>query len=136
MSLSAGRKTLHGHWLLWIQNFNVLRQSLFDKDGEVQEDVKKSLEAYIELAMSSSYGKEEDLKMIHDCNEMMNATSYSDVNDADDIPDWLENVHSEAAASTKSNVEAGAKSSRHVTEGQDADQLFFDPANPQHKEQA
>ena len=42
-----GRKTLHGHILVWIKNFNTLRNLLFHEDIKIKSDAKKEMLSYI-----------------------------------------------------------------------------------------
>ena len=51
-----GRKTLHGHILVWIKDFNTLRNSLFDEDSVIKNKAKEEMLNYIEKIMNSSYG--------------------------------------------------------------------------------
>ena len=37
-----GRKTLHGHWLLWVANINEIREALHSKDPAQREAVRQS----------------------------------------------------------------------------------------------
>ena len=51
-----GRKTLHGHILVWIKNFNTVRNLLFHEDIKIKNDAKKEMLSYIKKIMNSSYG--------------------------------------------------------------------------------
>ena len=64
---------MNGHWLLWIEHFNRMREMLFHKDGDIQQEAKDKLKAYIDMAMNSSYG--DDLRVIHNSNEMYDAAA-------------------------------------------------------------
>ena len=50
-----GRKDLHGHWLLWVRDFNRCRRDLFSENPEVKRRAFESLDKYIKEVMSSSY---------------------------------------------------------------------------------
>ena len=51
-----GRKTLHGHILVWIKDFNTLRNLLFHEDSVIKNKAKEEMLNYIEKIMNSSYG--------------------------------------------------------------------------------
>ena len=55
-SEEQGRKTLHGHILVWIKNFNILRDLLFHEDEGVRSEAKNEMLNYVEKVMNSSYG--------------------------------------------------------------------------------
>ena len=77
ITVIPGRKTLHGHWLLWIEDFQRLREMLFDANKS--KEARKEYLQFIENAMSSSYhGK--SLQVIHDCGKQ----STSEINFEDD----------------------------------------------------
>ena len=53
-----GRKTLHGHILVWIKDFNTLRSllfQLFHEDSKIQNEAKEKMFKYIKN-LNSSYG--------------------------------------------------------------------------------
>ena len=52
--LSAGRKTLHGHWLLWVKAYQRLREMLFNHNKSVQAAARKRFTEFVDLVMSSS----------------------------------------------------------------------------------
>ena len=52
--MSAGRKTLHGCWLLWVKNYQRLREILFNHNKSVQAAARKRFTKYVDLVMSSS----------------------------------------------------------------------------------
>lgn len=95
-----GRKTLHGHWLLWVKNFNRLRLKLFQKELDTHTTAKEQLKTYVDQSMSSSH--ESALRVNHSCKN--EGTS-------DDISDSIDgNSHNDDM------IEQGVK----------ADDLFFD----------
>ena len=51
-----GRKTLHGHILVWIKDFNILRNLLFHEDQGIRKEAKNEMLKYVENVMNSSYG--------------------------------------------------------------------------------
>ena len=61
--MHTGRKTLHGHWLLWVKNFKELRHRLFHRDKIIQEAARLEYTQYIDEIMCSSFG--EKLCIIH-----------------------------------------------------------------------
>ena len=65
--MHTGRKTLHGHWLLWVKNFKELRHRLFHRDKIIQEAARLEYTQYIDEIMCSSFG--EKLCIIHKCGE-------------------------------------------------------------------
>ena len=51
-----GRGTLHGHFLLWVTNFALLRKMVQDKNDTVKASAKQEYMKYINKVMSASYG--------------------------------------------------------------------------------
>jgi hypothetical protein len=62
--LSSARKTLHGHWLLWVKELMHWRKELF---GCNRDEVRKAFLKFIDSIMSSSYLKDEEMKVDSDC---------------------------------------------------------------------
>lgn len=58
------RKTSHGHWLLWIKELMHWRKELF---GSNKEAARKAFLKYVDSIMSSSYLKDEEIKVDNDC---------------------------------------------------------------------
>ena len=46
-----GRKTLHGHWLIWVEDFKRLRQLLFHADKQKQKAAQDEYTKYIDDVM-------------------------------------------------------------------------------------
>lgn len=57
---------MHGHWLLWIKELMHWREKLF-RSGK--KEARKAFLAYVDGIMSSSYLKEEEMKVDKDCCE-------------------------------------------------------------------
>ena len=61
-----GRKTLHRHWQIWVQELNqTLRDSLFDTDAAKRKDARKTFCQHIDNVISACYGP--DLSITHRC---------------------------------------------------------------------
>ena len=61
-----GRKTLHRHWQIWVQELNqTLRDCLFDMDATKRKDAQKTFCQHIDNVISASYGP--DLSIRHRC---------------------------------------------------------------------
>ena len=72
-----GRKTLHSHWQIWVEELNQkLRDQLFDKDEGKRAAARKKFCAYIDQVMSASYGP--DLIVTHNCKEGTTKTGTVD----------------------------------------------------------
>ena len=79
---NTGRKTLHGHWLLWIKNLSKLREMLFHHNKEAQEAARKEFIAYIDSVMSASY-TDNALRVEYECNAGNNDTTNVVVEEED-----------------------------------------------------
>lgn len=61
-----GRKTLHRHWQIWVQELNqTLRDCLFDLDASKRMDARKAFCQHIDSVVSACYGPE--LTITHKC---------------------------------------------------------------------
>ncbi len=61
-----GRKTLHRHWRIWVQELNqTLRDCLFDMDATKRKDAQKIFCQHIDNVISACYGP--DLSITHRC---------------------------------------------------------------------
>ena len=63
-----GRGTLHGHFLIWIKNFGLLRTLLHSKNKATQESAKKKYIRHVDSVMSASHG-EFSLQVDHTCKD-------------------------------------------------------------------
>lgn len=62
------RHTLHGHFLIWIKNFDKVISELFHSDLTRREEARMKLSKYVERVFCSDYGYDEALPVIHeDC---------------------------------------------------------------------
>jgi hypothetical protein len=60
------RKTLHGHWQIWIKEMNqILRNALFDNDHKTRSQARKKFKNFIDESMSASFDAE--LVITHNC---------------------------------------------------------------------
>ena len=60
------RKTLHGHWQIWIKEMNqILRNALFDNDPKTRSQARKKFNNFIDESMSASFDAE--LVITHNC---------------------------------------------------------------------
>ena len=50
-----GRGTLHGHFLIWIKSFALIRSMLYSEDEAVQIDAKTKYIKYIDQVMSATH---------------------------------------------------------------------------------
>jgi hypothetical protein len=63
-----GRKTLHRHWQIWVQELNqTLRDCLFETDAIKRKNAQKTFCQHIDNVISASYGP--DLIITHKCIE-------------------------------------------------------------------
>ncbi len=62
-----GRKTLHSHWLVWIENFNFVRFMLYHENGNVREKAESILKSYVSRTMCASYGSGYEIS--HACKD-------------------------------------------------------------------
>ena len=61
-----GRKTLHRHWQIWVQELNqTLKDCLFDTDAAKRKDARKTFCQHINNVISACYGPELIIK--HRC---------------------------------------------------------------------
>ena len=61
-----GRGTLHGHFLIWVKNFALLRRMLHDKRKAARESAKKEYIKYIDQVVSVRHG-DFCLDVEHEC---------------------------------------------------------------------
>ena len=70
-----GRKTLHGHWIIWLKNWAELLKGLRSEKVAVREQAARELEAYIDSIMSTKlFGGDETLINVacaHECSTGM-----------------------------------------------------------------
>jgi hypothetical protein len=65
-----GRGTLHGHFLLWIHNFDTTVRELFSPDQNVRDLARESLRVYVDKIFCADYGYRPSLDVIHEeCKE-------------------------------------------------------------------
>ena len=77
------RKSLHGHYTLWVKHFNENRDSLFHDDKERRERARENMLNYVDEVMSASYGN--NFKMMHSCDDSEPVpVNVADVLHADD----------------------------------------------------
>jgi hypothetical protein len=62
-----GRKTLHSHWLIWVKDFNFVRNMCYHEDDEVREKARLKLNSYVEKVMCASFGSKYDVS--HVCKD-------------------------------------------------------------------
>ncbi len=61
-----GRKTLHRHWQIWVQELNqTLQDCLFDTDATKRKDAQKTFCQHIDNVVNASYGP--GLSITHRC---------------------------------------------------------------------
>ena len=74
-----GRKTLHRHWQIWIEEMNqTLRNALFDNDPSTKKEARKTFIEIVDSNISASYGTL--LFKTHNCIDDNNQqTTKSDI---------------------------------------------------------
>ena len=50
-----GRKTLHGHWLVWVSNINEIQEALHSKDLIQREQARTSFLQYVDKVICAHY---------------------------------------------------------------------------------
>ena len=61
-----GRGTLHGHWLIWIKDFNKIREKLFSSNLDEREKARSMLKRYVDATFCSDYNYNTNLVVTHD----------------------------------------------------------------------
>ena len=67
-----GRKTLHSHWLVWIEDFNSVRFMCHDEEENVRRKAKSLLKNYVESTMCASFGS--GYQVSHVCEDDVEET--------------------------------------------------------------
>ena len=101
--MSAGRKTLHGHWLFWVKAYQRLREMLFNHNKSVQAAARKRFIEYVDLVMSSSLASfnkitslpMDSLQVSHSCG--MKESALSSAQSAENEDDVLDSKQSGSA---------------------------------------
>lgn len=65
-----GRKTLHSHWQIWIEDFNRCRDALYANDEMIRFQARVAFMKYVDEVISASYGS--DFTVTHNCTSMNN----------------------------------------------------------------
>jgi len=73
------RKTLHGHYLIWVKGFSDIRDALFDNDADKREAARAKFYEYINKIMCASYYKNKDWIIEHECNGETKKAKVEDV---------------------------------------------------------
>lgn len=60
-----GRHTLHGHILVWLENFAEVCNLLFSEDEEVRESARECLRQFIDNHFNSDYEYDKELRITH-----------------------------------------------------------------------
>lgn len=60
------RHTLHGHFLIWIKDFDKVTAELFHSDMNIREQARMKLSKYVQNVFCSDYGYDETLPVIHE----------------------------------------------------------------------
>jgi len=75
-----GRKTLHGHWQIFIKGFNECRDALYNDDMSIREQARHDLLQYVDEVISADYGDE--FVVTHNCSQSpldLNPKKASDI---------------------------------------------------------
>lgn len=81
-----GRKTLHSHWLVWIENFNDVRYMCYHPDEDVRQKARSMLRDYVQKTMCASFGSGYEIS--HVCKEdIINTDAVENV--FQPVPDQL-----------------------------------------------
>jgi hypothetical protein len=59
------RRTLHGHFLIWIKNFSEVISNLFHSNTVTREEARAKLSKYVEKVFCSDYEYNESLEITH-----------------------------------------------------------------------
>ena len=62
-----GRKTLHGHWLLWIKHFNEMRDALHSERAAQATEAREAFLKYVDQTICASYNSE--FVVYHECTD-------------------------------------------------------------------
>ena len=75
-----GRGSLHGHFLVWIKGFALMRSMIYSKDEAVKNEAKKTYIKYVDQVMSATYGKFPlDMGTPHTCAKCTNEGSIDEI---------------------------------------------------------
>ncbi len=76
-----GRKTLHRHWQIWVEEINQsLQNALFDKDNNTRNKARQTFQEHIDNLISTSYGPQ--FCVTHKCKDGNNPKTMKN-----DIPE-------------------------------------------------
>ena len=70
-SEEQARKTLHGHFLIWLKLFSEMRDALFDDDPIKREAARAKFYEYIDKVLSASYRGKADWIIEHKCRRKL-----------------------------------------------------------------
>jgi len=71
-----GRKTLHSHWLVWIEHFNFVRSMCYHDDEQVRQEARSMLSNYVKEVMCASFG--DKYKISHSCQDNLERTETAE----------------------------------------------------------
>lgn len=60
------RRTLHGHFLIWIKDFSKIISNLFHSNIETREEARTKLSEYVQKVFCSDYGYNESMEITHE----------------------------------------------------------------------
>ena len=93
-SEEQGRGSLHGHCLVWLDDFYNLKDSLFDNDPVRRENARKELERFVDRHFCSDYGYSPELEVIHkECQQQGCISDMFQEKDAQTLRDCRSESH-------------------------------------------
>ena len=97
-----GRKTLHGHWLLWVRNINEIREALHSKDPAQREAARQSFLKYVDKVICAHYDSE--FVVDHECQHGIVSGTASDMFEEVDVNTYREARHKDACLQHKGRL--------------------------------
>ena len=97
-----GRKTLHGHWLLWVRNINEIREALHSKDLAQREAARQSFLQYVDKVICAHY--DSDFVVDHECQHGVVSGTAADMFKEVDVHTYREARHKDACLKHKGRL--------------------------------
>ena len=80
-----GRGTLHGHFLIWIKNFNKIWLNFFSSNEDLRNSSREILRRYIDKVFCADYKFQPSLPVIHESCESHESCPLSEIFEERDI---------------------------------------------------
>ena len=82
------RGTLHGHTLVWLENFSRMTRMLFHPDAEKRESARKGLIDFVDRFFQSDYNYDQSLKVVHrECGQSGTVSDMFEETELQDLRD-------------------------------------------------